>query len=121
VAAIAGTVRRISIPARAPIAKAASVQAANAAPRRPKHAGRERDRVARGDERLVVPRKQRAERPGYGGHLDPAPRQQDEVIGHPLQHVRQGDAIVGDLREVCGAVVDQLAVNGASGRVLSFL
>jgi hypothetical protein len=34
VATIAGAIRRINMPARAPIEKAASVQAANATPRR---------------------------------------------------------------------------------------
>ncbi len=49
VAAIAGTTRRMSMPARAPIEKAASVQAANATPRRSNSMG------ARGGSRVCNP------------------------------------------------------------------
>src|SRR5215469_13587035 len=65
-AAIAGTTRRMSTPARAPIANAASVQAANAIPVSWKYWGGERA-VPGGEERVVEPAEQLAERRGSGG------------------------------------------------------
>jgi hypothetical protein len=77
VAAIAGTTRRISRPARAPIAKAVSVQAATA---QVEHGGSERALVAVGEERLVIPGQQQAERPGGGRHRD---REQHQLGQRP--------------------------------------
>ncbi len=53
-------------------------------------AGRERDRVARGEERLVVPGIQHAERPGCGSHRDREQHQLGERPAPPAEALGPG-------------------------------